>query len=117
MYRILLRTNDRLVVNNEWVEAVTVREGKSGAMWEFLDGNGFVVRRLPKAWVQSYEVTEDRRRDLPLEHPKPDPSRHVPVGDFPRSVSDSQKQNSLRETSNVPGRPPGQKPGQPPAAR
>ena len=115
MYRILLRTNDRLVVNNEWVEAVTVREGKSGAMWEFLDGNGFVVRRLPKAWVQSYEVTEDRRRDFPIEHPKPDPSRLEPVADFPRAVSDSQKQNSLPATSNVPGRPRGQKPGQPPA--
>jgi hypothetical protein len=115
MYRILLRTNERLVVNNEWVDAVTVREARSGAMWEFLDGNGFVVRRLPKAWVQSYEIAEDRRKDLPLEyHPKPDPSRLEPV-DSPRPVPDLQKQRLSPESSNVPGRHPAQEPGQPPA--
>ena len=113
MYRVSLMTNDRLVVN-KWIEADSVREGTSGATWEFLDADGFVLRRLRKASVRSFEVVEDRRKVIPFDR-KPDPSRLGLARDFPQHSSDSQPDELFRKTSKAAGRTPAPKPGQPPA--
>jgi hypothetical protein len=60
MYRIFLVANDPSARKEEWVDAVTVQE--AGPLWEFRDSGGFVIRRLPKADVQSFTVTADRRQ-------------------------------------------------------
>ena len=114
MYRISLATNGRLVANNEWVAADSVREGTSGATWEFLDADGFVLLRLPKASVQSFEIVEDRRKVLPFER-KPHPSRLEPARDFPQLLSDSQIDELLTKSRKAAGKTPVRKPRQSPA--
>lgn len=62
MYRVFLIPADEFAQKEVWLDAHTVLETDCGEFWDFLDGEGLVVRRLAKSSVRSFEVTPDRRK-------------------------------------------------------
>lgn len=67
MYRVILVPTDEFAPKEYWLNAQTVLETDCGEFWDFVDGDGRLVRRLAKTKVKSFEVTPDRRKPRPVQ--------------------------------------------------
>ena len=67
MYRVILVPTDEFAQREYWLNAHAVLETDCGEFWDFVDGDGHLVRRLAKARVKSFEVTPDRRKPRPMQ--------------------------------------------------
>ena len=67
MYRVILIPTDEFAQREYWINAQAVLETDCGEFWDFVDGDGRLVRRLAKTRVRSFEVTPDRRKPRPVQ--------------------------------------------------
>lgn len=62
MYRVALIPTAYLPRKEEWLDAETVRQSRSGGFWEFLDSGGTVIRSIEKTRVIAFQTAPDRRQ-------------------------------------------------------
>jgi hypothetical protein len=67
MYRVFLVPTDEFAPRELWLNAHRVLETECGEFWDFVDGEGRLVRRLARTRVKSFEITPDRRKPRPLQ--------------------------------------------------
>ncbi len=67
MYRVILIPTDEFAQKEYWLNAHAVLDTDCGEFWDFVDGDGGLVRRLAKTRVKSFEVTRDRRKPRPVQ--------------------------------------------------
>jgi hypothetical protein len=67
MYRVILVPTDEFAQKELWLNADAVLETDCGEFWDFVDGNGCLLRRLAKTRVRSFVVTPDRRKPRPVQ--------------------------------------------------
>ena len=67
MYRVILVPTDEFAQKEYWINAQGVLETDCGEFWDFVDGDGRLLRRLAKTRVRSFEVTPDRRKPRPVQ--------------------------------------------------
>ncbi|HUP16840.1 MAG TPA: hypothetical protein VM848_12420 [Acidimicrobiia bacterium] len=67
MYRVILVPTDEFAPKELWLNAHAVLETDCGEFWDFVDGDGRLVRRLEKTRVRSFVITPDRRKPRPVQ--------------------------------------------------
>jgi hypothetical protein len=67
MYRVFLVPIDEFAQRELWLNAHAALETDCGEFWDFVDGDGRLVRRLAKTRVKSFEITPDRRKPRPVQ--------------------------------------------------